>query len=437
LENQSNLAESTVTNPEIAKRKSNFLTRFAKTFGPGILAVLTWLGAGDLVTSSVAGADYGYSLMWILALSLLLRFLIVNVIARFQLCNTEGLSLLEGYGRIHPFFAYFLFGYALIMGHLFNSYMIKGAGEVLSTLLHINQPFLGSIIVVVLVLLLIGRNIYNTIENVMKVILGLLTVAFLVLAIQTNPDMGQIFKGTVGFSIPSDTGVHGALLVAVSIIGAVAGSISNFVHPYFMKEKGWINPAHLKIQRYDLLFAIGVCIVINLAIWVIGAEILKPNGIHVETIGDLGKALEMALGQTGWLIFYLGVFGVLFASIVGKSTGYPRLVTDAYYVINKARKEKYEGKYNKDPMSKWIMIFVLVTPIIWSIPGMPGFITLTIVVNALNVVGFPVIAIGMLILSNKRSLMGKYKNNWFENTCLFLASGLAIWSAVQLLINFF
>ncbi|WP_216594915.1 Nramp family divalent metal transporter [Domibacillus robiginosus] len=437
MKNQSNLAESTVTSPEIVKEKGNVITRFAKTFGPGILAVLTWLGAGDLVTSSVAGADYGYSLMWILALSLMLRFLIVNVIARFQLCNTEGLTLLEGYGRIHPFFAYFLFGYALIMGHLFNSYMLKGAGEVLSTLLHINQPFLGSVIVVVLILLLIGRNIYNTIENVMKAILGLLTLAFLVLALQTSPDVGQILKGTVGFSIPSDTGVHGALLVAISIIGAVAGSISNFVHPYFMKEKGWTTPAHLKIQRNDLLFAIGVCIVINLAIWIIGAEILRPNGIQVETIDDLAKALEMALGQTGWLIFYLGVFGVLFASIVGKSTGFPRLITDAYYVINKDRKEKYEGQYSKDPMYKWIMLFVLVTPIIWSIPGMPGFITLTIAVNALNVVGFPVIAIGMLILSNNKSLMGNYKNNWFENVCLFLASGLAIWSAAQLLISFF
>ncbi|WP_299093743.1 Nramp family divalent metal transporter [uncultured Metabacillus sp.] len=437
MKNESNLAESTVTTPEIREKKSNIITKFKSTYGPGILAVLTWLGAGDLVTSSVAGADYGYSLMWILALSLLLRYLIVNVIARFQLCNTEGLTLLEGYGRLHPFFGYFLFGYALIMGHLFNSYMIKGAGEVLSILLHINQPFLGSVIVVGLVLLLIGRNIYNTIENVMKIILALMTIAFLVLAFQSTPDVGQIVKGTIGFSIPSDTGVHGALLVAVSIIGAVAGSISNFVHPYFMKEKGWVNPNHLKVQRNDLLFAIGVCIVINLAIWIVGAEILRPNNIHVETITDLGQALQLSLGQTGWLIFYLGVFAVLFASIVGKSTGYPRLVTDAYYVINKKRRDKYEGQYNKDPMSKWIMIFVLVTPIIWSIPGMPGFITLTIVVNALNVVGFPVIAIGMLILSNKKSLMGNYRNNWFENVCLFLSSGLAIWSAVQLAISFF
>lgn len=431
------LDEYTVTTTEVVDKKENLIVKFSKNFGPGILAVLTWLGAGDLVTSSVAGADYGYSLMWILALSLLLRFLIVNVIARFQLTNTEGLTILEGYGRIHPIFSYFMFGYALIMGHLFNSYMISGAGEVLSTLLHINNPFLGSIIVVGLVLVLIGKNIYNTIENVMKLILALMTIAFLLLAIQSSPDVGQIVSGTIGFSIPSDAGVHGALLVAVSIVGAVAGSVSNFVHPYFMKEKGWTKPSHLKIQRYDLLFAIGVCIVINLAIWVVGAEILRSNGIQVETIDDIGQALQLTLGQFGWLLFYLGVFAVLFASIVGKSTGFPRLIVDAFYVINKDRRKKYDGKYAQDPMYKWVMLFVLVTPLIWSIPGMPGFITLTIGVNALNIVGFPVIAIGLIILSNKKSLMGKYKNNWFENVCLVLATVLAIWSAIQLAISYF
>lgn len=432
--NQTNLA---VVEEVESKKEQSFITKFKHQYGPGILAVLTWLGAGDLVTSSVAGADYGYSLMWILAISLLLRYLIVNIIARFQLCNNEGLSIFEGYGRIHPAFAYFLFIYALIMGHLFNAYMIKGAGEVLSTIFGFNSPFIGSIIVVGLVLLLIGRNIYHSIESVMKLLLALMTLAFLFIALQTSPDYGEVLKGTIGFSIPSDTGVHGALLVAVSIIGAVAGSISNFVHPYFMKEKGWTNPSHLRTQRNDLLFAIVVCIIINLAIWTVGAEVLKPNGIKVETIDDLAQALQITLGQFGWVIFYFGVFAVLFASIVGKSTGFPRLILDAYYIINKARRNKYNGQYNMDPMFKWTMLFVLVTPLIWSIPGMPGFITLTLGVNALNIIGFPIIAIGLIVLANNKKLMGKHTNNWFENITLVLATILALWSAYQLAIGYF
>ncbi|WP_211316737.1 Nramp family divalent metal transporter [Oceanobacillus arenosus] len=436
MENKSKVIETTDANYESGQAGQTFIGKIKYALGPGILAILTWLGAGDLVTSAVAGADYGYGLMWILAMSLLLRFLIVNVMSRFQLANTKGLTILEGYGRIHPIFGYFLFIYALIMGHLFNSYMISGAGEIISTLLGINQPFIGSMIVVGLVFLLVGRNIYNTIEGVMKIFLALLTLAFVFLALSTSPDYGQIISGTIGFKIPADEGGYGALLVAVSIIGAVAGSISNFVHPYFLKEKGWTTPGHLKLQRNDLLFSIIVCIVINLAIWIVGAEILRPNGIRIESIDDLAQALQLTLGRTGWLIFYLGTFAILFASIVGKSTGYPRLVTDAFYVINKKRRDKYDGDYNKDPMSKWVMIFVLFMPIVWSIPGMPGFISLTIGVNALNIIGFPVIAIGLLIISNRKDLMGKYRNSWFENVCLVLATVLAIWSAYELAISY-
>ncbi len=260
------------------------LKKLAKLLGPGIIAVLSWLGAGDLITSSVAGASYGYAMMWVLAISLLLRFLIVNIIARFQLCNNQGMTILQGYAQLHPFFAWFMLAYALLMGHLINAYMIKGAGEALAMLLHINQPLLCSVAVVIAVWLLVGRNIYAMIEGVMKVLLAIMTLAFLTLAIMSGPDVTGIIKGTIGFSIPPDEGVHGALLVAVSVIGAVAGSIANFVHPYVMREKGWIGPQHKRIQRNDLLFAVIVGIVINLAIWVVGVEILRPNGIQVNTL---------------------------------------------------------------------------------------------------------------------------------------------------------
>ncbi|WP_312377393.1 Nramp family divalent metal transporter [Pseudomonas oryzihabitans] len=427
---QSGSVEKSV--PEI-KEQSSGLRRLAKLLGPGIIAVLSWLGAGDLITSSVAGANYGYAMMWVLAVSLLLRFLIVNIIARFQLCNNRGMSILEGYAQLHPVFAWFMLGYALIMGHLTNAYMLKGAGEALATLLHLDQPLLCSVAVVIAVWLLVGRNFYALIEGVMKVLLAVMTLAFITLAVMSGPDLGGILRGTIGFSIPPDEGVHGALLVAVSVIGAVAGSIANFVHPYVMKEKGWTGPEHKRIQRNDLLFAVVVGIVINLAIWVVGVEILRPNGLQVNTLSDLGAALELFFGAGGWLIFFTGVFATLFASVVGKTTAFPMLITDALQHIRPERRERYGKTFHKDPAHKWFLLFILVTPLVWSLPGMPDFVTLTIGVNALNIVGLPVISLGLLIMSNQKSLLGdKYRNNWFENLALGFATLLAIWVAIQL-----
>ena len=414
------------------------LSRAVKLLGPGIIAVLSWLGAGDLITSSVAGANYGYAMMWVLAVSLLLRYLIVNIIARFQLCNNQGMTILQGYAQLHPVFAWFMLGYALIMGHLMNAYMIKGAGEALAMLLRIDYPLLCSMAVVLAVWMLVGRNIYSMIEGVMKALLAVMTLAFLALAVMSGPDVVGIVKGTIGFSIPADEGVHGAMLVAVSVIGAVAGSVANFVHPYVMRQKGWIGPQHKRVQRNDLLFAVFVGIVINLAIWIVGAEILRPNGIQVNTLGDLGKALEMFFGPIGWYVFFVGVFATLFASISGKTTAFPMLITDAFQHVRPERRERFGKEFHKDPMHKWFMLFILVTPLVWSIPGMPDFVTLTIGVNALNIVGLPVISLGLLIMSNQKSLLNKeYRNNLFENLALAFATGLALWVAFQLAVDLF
>ena len=414
------------------------LSRAVKLLGPGIIAVLSWLGAGDLITSSVAGANYGYAMMWVLAVSLLLRYLIVNIIARFQLCNNQGMTILQGYAQLHPVFAWFMLGYALIMGHLMNAYMIKGAGEALAMLLRIDYPLLCSMAVVLAVWMLVGRNIYSMIEGVMKVLLAVMTLAFLALAVMSGPDVVGIVKGTIGFSIPADEGVHGAMLVAVSVIGAVAGSVANFVHPYVMRQKGWIGPQHKRVQRNDLLFAVFVGIVINLAIWIVGAEILRPNGIQVNTLGDLGKALEMFFGPIGWYIFFIGVFATLFASISGKTTAFPMLITDAFQHVRPERRERFGKEFHKDPMHRWFMLFILVTPLVWSIPGMPDFVTLTIGVSALNIVGLPVISLGLLIMSNQKSLLSKeYRNNLFENLALAFATGLALWVAFQLAVDLF
>ena len=409
------------------------LSRLIKLLGPGIIAVLSWLGAGDLITSSVAGANYGYAMMWVLAVSLLLRYLIVNIIARFQLCNNQGMTILQGYAQLHPVFAWFMLAYALLMGHLMNAYMIKGAGEALAMLLRTDYPLLCSMAVVRAVWMLVGRNIYAMIEGVRKILLAVMTLAFLALALMSGPDVAGIVKGTIGFSIPADEGVHGALLVAVSVIGAVAGSVANFVHPYVMRQKGWVGPQHKRIQRNDLLFAVFVGIVINLAIWIVGAEILRPNGIEVKTLGDLGKALEIFFGPIGGYIFFIGVFATLFASISGKTTAFPMLITDAFQHVRPGRRERYGKEFHKDPMHKWFMLFILVTPLIWSIPGMPDFVTLTIGVSALNIIGLPVISLGLLIMSNQKSLLSKeYRNNLFENIALAFATGLALWVAFQL-----
>ncbi len=92
-------------------------------------------------------------------------------------------------------------------------------------------------------------------------------------------------------------------------------------------------------------------------------------------------------------MFFIGVFATLFASISGKTTAFPMLITDAFQHVRPERREKYGKEFHHDPMHKW---FILVTPLVWSLPGMPDFVTLTIGVSALNIIGLPVISLQYL-----------------------------------------
>ena len=79
--------------------------QYLRSTGPGLVVVLTWLGAGDIVDMGVAGGNYGYALMWVLVLAVVMRFLFVSLIAKYQLCNQRGERVLDGLTRLHPWYA--------------------------------------------------------------------------------------------------------------------------------------------------------------------------------------------------------------------------------------------------------------------------------------------------------------------------------------------
>ncbi|GAA1856935.1 Nramp family divalent metal transporter [Brevibacterium marinum] len=424
-------------NHATASTKKRRLLSSIRDFGPGIIAVLAMMGAGDLVTASVSGSNYGYSLMWLLVASLLIRFVIVNIMGRYQVLNLKGQSIVEGYNDVSRFYPWAIGIAALISGHLLNGYMIRGAGEAVAKIVTIGDPFLWSCILVLASVFVIGRNVYNTIEKGMKVLLAMMTVAFLGLAIYSVPDIGGLIRGTIGFGIPDNTGAFGVFAVALSLIGAVAGSMANFLYPYYVRDKGWKGAAFKKLQRNDILFGISAAIVISLSIWVVGAEILRPNGIQVSSLDDISQALTIHLGSVGGVIFYLGAFGILYSSVVGFANGFPKVIIDCLHIVRPQRREQYGSKFENDPLFKWFSLFILISPVLWSVPGMPGFVTMAVFVTGLQAIIVPLVAIGLLILANKSSNFGKHRANLFENIILVATTLLTIWVTVQVIVGWF
>jgi Mn2+/Fe2+ NRAMP family transporter len=405
---------------------------YLKSFGPGFIIVLTWLGSGDIVSAGVSGGNYGYALMWAMIFALLMRFFFVTTIAKYQLCNPHGEGLLDGLVRLHPLFAPFLLVVIVVIGHINGTYMIAGIGETMVMLTGIGQDWQWAVAWVVLGLFVVFRPIYNRVEWVFKVFIIVMTVSLVGTALWVGPNLVGIVKGTVALELPPQQGPFGAMAVAMAMVGAVGGSLLNLVYPYFLEQKGWNRPEYRRVQTYDFILAIVALIIFNLAVWTLGAELVHTSGKSIGTLTDLTDLLGLVLGEGGRKLFYLGMFGAVFTSLLGNGLGLGYLASHAY---NRWRKKSAGGDkidYKSHPIYIFTASWIMISPFVWILTGKADFITLTLLANTLMAVLIPALAGGLWwITASSRYIGNQYKNHWWENLIMGFLFILAVWGAYE------
>jgi len=409
------------------------LWEYLRSFGPGFVIVLTWIGAGDLVDMAVAGGNYGYSLMWVLVVAVAIRFLFVSLIARYQLCNQHGHGVLDGLALLHPWYAPLMLAAAVLMGHVLGSYMTVGIGTACRNLMGFGEIWQWALLGNAVALALVFQGGYARVETLFKVFLALLTVSFIGTAVWVGPNPAGILQGLYRWELPEQTNQFNPLLVGAAMIGAVGGSIMNLVYPYFLDAKGWRGRRYLRVQRYDFLLAVAVMIAIDLAIWTLGAELLHPEGLEVKDMDDLPQMLSKVLGNGGRVLFYVGIFSVVFTSLIGQALGLAYLGSHAH-LRWQAGSNALDADYRGHWVYRWIVAWCVISPLVWTLPGMPDFVTLTLAGNAVQVVLLPVIAGGLWWITASAKYIGpEDRNRWWENllmAALFVMAAYGGWNAV-------
>ena len=145
---------------------------YIKGMGPGIVVALSWLGTGDLINSSVSGANYGYVLMWALVIATLARFFVVSALTKYQLCNaTNDQTILDGFQRVWKGFPMFLGICSVALGMVYHCFLFLGAGTALFYLFGEFGGqwgiFMWALVVLGLVIFMASReNEYKWLEHV-------------------------------------------------------------------------------------------------------------------------------------------------------------------------------------------------------------------------------------------------------------------------------
>ncbi len=187
---------------------------------------------------------------------------------------------------------------------------------------------------------------------------------------------------------------------------------------------------------YDLFLAIVVMIILNLAVWTLSAELVHGHSEPVEGLDSLATLLAQVLGETGRRFFFVGVFSAVFTSLVGIAMVLAFIASHGY-LRWRAGGQAVEQDYKTTPIYRGVVIWALVSPLIWTIPGMPDFVTLTLVGNGIQVLLVPFLAGGLWWITASGQYIGpSYRNRWWENLVMLLAFVLAVWGSIGILIEF-
>jgi Mn2+/Fe2+ NRAMP family transporter len=292
--------------------------------GPGLLVAATGVGAGDLVTASLAGKDLGLAVLWAAWVGAALKWLLNEGLARWQLAT--GNTLLEGWrdhlGRwVGWLFLVYLGLWTIAVG----GSLIKACGVAGAALSGTGPDSLfwwgAAHSLLGLVLVMVGR--FAVFETLMSLCIGLMFVAVVASAAKVGDFASPLlWKGIFWPSIPT-----GGLGWTLGVMGGVGGTVTLLSYGYWIKEQGRKDPEDLPKCWLDLGVGYGMTAFFGMAMIVIGSQ-LPPQGkgdsVALNIAQVLGSQISPLLGG----LFLVGFWAAVFSSLLGVWQGVPYLFAD-------------------------------------------------------------------------------------------------------------
>ncbi|MEG6565654.1 Nramp family divalent metal transporter [Thermoanaerobacterium saccharolyticum] len=388
----------------MTKRKT-FLTNlliFLSILGPGIITGSVDNDAGGITTYSVAGATYGYKLLWTLIPSFIVLIVIQEMNARMGVVTGKGLADLirENFGVRVTFFIFL----GLLIADIGNTATefagVAGSMEIFGISKYIMVPLAA-----LAVWLLIVKGNYTIAEKVF-LIFSVFLLSYVISALLSHPDWKAIGKSIIKPTMSFNTGY---LSMVIGIVGTTIAPWMQFYMQSSVIEKG-IKIEDYKYTIWDVVIGCIATVVVAFFIIVACASTLNVNGIKINEAKDAAMALRPLAGELASSVF---AFGLFIASIFSAAI---LPVATAFYICEAFG---FEAGIDKrlDEAPEFYTLFtaiIIIAVAIILIPHAP-LITITIWTQVLNGILLPVVLISMMLLVNNKEIMGKYVNSPVKN----------------------
>ena len=371
--------------------------------GPAFLVTAAFVGPGTVITSTLAGANFGFALLWALLFAVFATLILQEMAARLALVTGQGLG-----ENLRSFVAnpvlkkllILLVVAAIVIGNgAYQGGNIAGAALALNAhhTLTFEQLDLWPFIIGLLAFILLFTGSYKLIEKALIVLVGFMSLAFVMTMVMVNPDFTALFKGMFIPSLPS-----GATLTVIALIGTTVVPYNLFLHASSVCQK-WQGVEHLSDVRKDLFISIPIGGLLSVAIVSTAATAFFGSQLQIQSAADIAPALEPLFGD--WATWFLSAG--LFSAGISSAVTAPLAAAFALSGVL--------GWQNdiKDKRFKLIWIVILVLGIV---PAMTGFRPTQIIwfAQVANGLLLPAMAVFLVFLMNHSSL-GEHKNSNKQN----------------------
>ena len=380
------------------------------TLGPGLLIAATGVGAGDLITASLAGSEVGVVVAWAAVAGALLKWTLNEGIARWQMAT--GTTVLEGWIlRLHPIVQWAFLIYLLLWSFVVGGALVNACGVAGASLIPVGDfntsKIVWGIVHSLLAIVIVLRGGFKWFEGAM----GLCVVVMVLGVIVTAATL----VGSPAPVVVSTSAPMGMSRWALAVLGGVGGTVTLLSYGYWIAGHNRSGRRGLAECRIDLGVGYAMTALFGVSMIVIGSRIsISGRGAGVAL--DIASQIGAVLGPFGRWAFLLGFWGAVFSSVLGVWQSAPYFFAD-FGALRRRRAEAgpAPGTVDERPEYRWFLLAIGLISLVWLWAPVR---TIQLIYATIGAAFLPFLALTLLIMNNRRQWVGELRNGWVVNALL-------------------
>lgn len=395
-----------------------------KYIGPGLLVTVGFIDPGNWASNLAAGAEFGYSLLWMVTLSTIMLIVLQHNVAHLGIAT--GLCLSEAASEyLKPRYAKGILYSAMLASVSTSLAEILGGAIALQMLFNIPIRA-GSLLVMIFVAIMLFSNTYRVIEKWIIAFVSIIGLSFIYELSLVDIDWNTALPAWVTPAFPK-----GSMVVIMSVLGAVVMPHNLFLHSEVIQSRQWniqddkVIKKQLRYEYADTILSMVIGWAINSAMILLAAATFFKSGTPVTELEQANSLLTPLLGSNAAVIFAVALLFAGISSTITSGMAAGSIFAGVY-------KEPYDIKDSHSRIGVLTSLIIAFALIMVISNPFQGLIYSQMALS----VQLPITIFSQVYLTSSSKVMGKYKNSAYTKWLLYVIGGIVTLLNVMLLLSF-